>query len=79
MALKEHRTRQLRQRLVAATWSDYDLVFCTDTGKPLHPENVLRALYAMRRRANEAAKQELLPAFRIHNLRPTHATHFIRE
>lgn len=81
-ALKEYRTRQLRQRLVATTWGDHDLVFCTDIGKPLHPENVLRAFYAIRRRANEAAKQdnaEPLPAFRIHDLRHTHATHLIRE
>jgi len=43
---------------------------------------VLRTFYGIRRRANEAAEKdeaEPLPAFRIHDLRHTHATHLIRE
>lgn len=83
-ALKAHRTRQLQRRLQAAGWDDHDLVFCTATGGPLYPDNVLRSLKAIRTKANTKAEEEndrdaLLPDFDIHDLRHTHATHLLAE
>jgi integrase len=43
-ALKDHRKKQAASRLEAgAAWDDQDLVFCTETGKPLDAHNVRRA------------------------------------
>lgn len=42
-ALKEHHTRQAKQRLeVGQAWQDNDLVFCTSVGTPLYAANVRR-------------------------------------
>ncbi len=38
VALRQHRARQLEQRLFAGPdWQDYDLVFCNGTGRPVDP------------------------------------------
>jgi integrase len=51
-ALKEHRTRQLKERLAAGPlWQEYGLVFTSQTGQPLDAANVRRALRAITRRA----------------------------
>ncbi len=79
-ALKAHRTRQLERRLLAPMWNDLDLVFCTPTGGALNPNNVLRNFALIRHKANAKAtedKAETLPAFTIHDLRHTHASHLL--
>ena len=44
-ALREHRRRQVEQRLHAGTlWVDRDLVFCGATGGHLHPDQLNREL-----------------------------------
>jgi len=81
-ALKAHRTRQLERRMRAAVWEDHDLVFASETGRPLNPNNVLRNFYVIVKKANkqaEADKAEVLPAFCIHDLRHTHASHLLAE
>jgi integrase len=43
--LRDHRTRQLEERLAAGSmWQDHDLVFATSTGHYLDPRNTLRVL-----------------------------------
>lgn len=83
-ALKAHRTRQLEWRLQAAEWEDNDLVFCTDTGKPVAPTNALRSLKTIQQKANAKAETDkerdaVLPRFDIHDLRHTHASHLLRD
>ena len=61
--LKEHRTRQLAERLSAGLyWQDTGLVFCTSIGTPVDPRNVKRSLD----RILDDAK---IPRFRVHDLR----------
>jgi len=80
-SLRAHRARQLERRLQAIEWEDNDLVFCTVAGKPLAPTNVLRALKAIRVKANREVENDadLLPEFDIHDLRHTHATHLLAD
>ncbi|HLJ66497.1 MAG TPA: tyrosine-type recombinase/integrase [Chloroflexota bacterium] len=70
-ALRAHRTRQLAQRLAAATWEDRpewaDLVFTTCTGGPL----CCTALHKPLQRALSAAG---LPPMTPHELRHSYAT-----
>ena len=69
-ALRTHRAEQLETRLVAGTrWQVHDLVFCTDTGLPLNPHNIV----------NRYFKPTLLAAglpksVRLYDLRHTCAT-----
>ncbi len=81
-ALKAHRTRQLERRLLAAEWEDHGLVFASTTGQPLNPNNVLRNFYVIVKKANAKAEADgdrdaPLPAFTIHDLRHTHASHLL--
>jgi integrase len=47
-ALREHRTRQLQERLQAGPlWMENDLVFSTHTGGPLGARNVIRSFKAV--------------------------------
>ena len=42
--LKEHRKRQLEERVKAgAAWQERDLVFCDELGGELHPDRFTRA------------------------------------
>jgi integrase len=67
-ALREHRTRQLKERLVARTgWADTDRVFARPDGEGLIPEYVSRTF---RNLADKAG----LPAIRLHDLRHTSAS-----
>ena len=67
-ALREHRTRQLEERLAAGgRWRDSGLVFTTTIGTPLDPRNVDRQFKAILKAAG-------LPAIRFHDLRHTAAT-----
>lgn len=71
-ALVAHRERQQARRARAPFWrEDLDLVFCTNRGFPLNPNNVLRAFYPIRDAAG------LAPDFPLHGLRHTHLTHLI--
>jgi integrase len=56
-ALREHRTRQARDRLKAgAHWAANDLVFCTDYGTPVDPRNLNRSFRQLLIRANVRVK-----------------------
>ena len=82
-ALATHRKRQVERRLAAGpTWQDNDLIFTTPIGGPLNPNNVLRNLGVITRKANavpNVAEAARLPQFHIHDLRHTHATHLLMD
>jgi integrase len=82
-ALVAHRKRQIERRLAAgSSWQDNDLIFATPTGGPLNPNNVLRNLAVIIRKANAApdlSEPMRLPKFHIHDLRHTHATHLLMD
>ena len=67
-ALKSHRTRQLKERMLAGSrWHDSGLVFTSTIGTPVDDRNVRRAWKALLAAAD-------LPYVRIHDLRHTAAT-----
>lgn len=66
-ALNDHRKEWIARKLAASAWDDGDLVFCTNAGKPLNPNNLYRNYHAIVDRAG-------VPRIRIHDLRHTHAT-----
>jgi integrase len=72
LALKEHRTAQLEQRLLLGYWRDQDLVFTTADGGPIAPRNLIRRFKALVVRAN-------VPKIRFHDLRHCHATILLQE
>jgi Phage integrase family len=65
-ALREHRARQLSDRLAAGpAWrGEWNLVFTTGRGTPIEPRNLNRHFYALRQRAGIAEH-------RFHELRHT--------
>ncbi len=68
VALREHRQRQLVERLAAGpVWKDRDLVFATAHGSSLDTRNVTRALQTALSRAG-------LPRVTFHSLRHACAT-----
>jgi integrase len=71
-ALKEHRKRQLEERLQCPQWQDQGLVFPSTVGTPLLGGNLNRAFKATLRRAG-------LPEIRFHDLRHTCATLLLRQ
>lgn len=84
-ALKAHKAVQNTERLRAgASWRDLDLIFATPTGGPLNPNNVLRNLAVVQKKANvphdgvSVPPDAVLPRFDIHDLRHTHATHLLQ-
>jgi integrase len=60
--LREHRTRQLEERLKAEYWQENDLVFCTSLGTYYEPRNVRRKLDAL-------MKDSGMRYFRLHDVR----------
>jgi integrase len=67
-ALRQHRTRQLKERMAAGgDWKDSGLVFTTPIGTPLDARNVHREFKAVLKAAD-------LPLVRFHDLRHTAAT-----
>jgi len=66
-ALREHRKRQLAERLATRGWRDYDLVFTTTIGTPLDGGDVLRSFRKLLKAAG-------IPAMRFHDLRHAYAT-----
>lgn len=74
-ALKDHRKRQLEERMrLAALWQDQDLVFPNETGSLLNPSN-LRNRSFRRVKARSGVREDL----RFHDLRHTCATLLLRE
>jgi integrase len=67
-ALREHRTRQLEQRLaVGPRWQDSGLVFTWPDGRPIHPERFSRWF-------EQHARAAGLPKIRLHDVRHSYAT-----
>jgi len=67
-ALRRHRVRQNAERLLAGdAWTDLDLVFANEVGKPLRGTRVTHTFQAALRRAG-------LPRLRFHDARHTSAT-----
>ena len=67
-ALRQHRTRQLEERLAAGIhWRESGLVFTTPTGTPIGTHSLHRTFKAILRAAG-------LPDIRYHDLRHTSAT-----
>ena len=67
-ALREHRKRQLEERLQAGEyWQEQDLAFTTALGSPIDPRNLIRDFHRLRVRAG-------LPRLRFHDLRHGCAT-----
>lgn len=71
-ALRDHRTRQLHERLlVGSMWKDGDLVFCNEFGGFLSPQVLRDRLKVILNRAS-------LPAVRFHDLRHSAATDWLK-
>lgn len=45
--LKQHRTRQKKERFAATFWADPDLVFTTSAGTPFDPQNIYKAWHSL--------------------------------
>jgi integrase len=74
-ALKDHRKRQLEERMhLAEIWQDHDLVFPNKTGSLLNPSN-LRNRSFKRIKSHSGVREDL----RFHDLRHTCATLLLRE
>ena len=74
-ALKDHRKRQLEERMrLAGLWQDQGLVFPSETGSLFNPSN-LRNRSFKRIKARSGVRQDL----RFHDLRHTCATLLLRE
>lgn len=72
-ALREHRRRQLGERLAGGSrWVDGDFVFATRQGRPMVARNVLRDFHA---RLAEAG----LPRQQFHDLRHCYATMMLED
>ncbi len=67
-ALREHRTRQLEQRLaVGPHWQDSGLVFTWPDGRPIHPHRFSKWF-------EQHARAAGLPKIRLHDVRHSYAT-----
>jgi integrase len=67
--LKEHRKRKVEQRArLAGLYQDYALIFPSENGTPLHPENLVKRSF------KPLFKGADLPEIRFHDLRHTCAT-----
>ncbi|MGW4409650.1 tyrosine-type recombinase/integrase [Nonomuraea sp. NPDC004702] len=66
--LKEHHTRQAKERLAAGEdWAESGFVFSDELGRPLHPQHVTDRFY-------QICYQAGLPPIRLHDLRHLAAT-----
>jgi integrase len=72
-ALRQHRLRQLEERLAAGeAWAnDLDLVFTREDGSPIHPQAFSEAFH-------QHVADAKLPKLSLHGLRHTHATLALR-
>jgi integrase len=66
--LRQHKARQIRERLLAGAWTDFGLVFTSRLGTPLEPRNVFRDFKRL------LAKADLPISVRFHDLRHSCAT-----
>jgi integrase len=67
--LKTHRKRQLEERMqLSGLYADHGLIFATDVGTPVNPENLVRRSF------KPLLKKADLPEIRFHDLRHTCAT-----
>lgn len=72
-ALREHKQRQMRERLAAgSTWQEWGLVFSSSCGTPLWRSNLLRHF-------KRTVKSAGLPPMRFHDLRHAHASFLASE
>ena len=67
-ALKEHRARQMEQRLKAVAWEDNDLIFTNEVGRHITPQNLLRRSFS------SLLERAGLQRIRFHDLRHSAAT-----
>jgi integrase len=68
-ALGVHRKRQLEERMrLASLYEDHDLIYATQKGTPLNPENLVKRSF------KPLLKRAGLPEIRFHDLRHTCAT-----
>jgi integrase len=68
-ALKAHRKRQLEQRVrLASLYEDRGLIFASEDGTPLNPENLVKRSF------KPLPERACLPKIRFHDLRHTCAT-----
>ena len=72
VALKEHRARQLRERLSAKFWADAGLVFTTPAGTACEPRNIYRGWHAV---CDKAGVRRCRP----HDLRHTAASFLLLQ
>ncbi len=72
-ALREHRLRQSKERLAAASWEDNDLVFANKVGGPMEKTNILRRSF------RPLLEKAGLPPMRLHDLRHSAATLLLTE
>ena len=72
-SLRRHRVAQAEARLRSPFWENLDLVFTTDTGRPLDGNNVRARDFA------PLLEKAGLPPMRIHDLRHTAATLLMAE
>jgi integrase len=71
-ALRAHKGRQVEDRLAAEAWDEWNLVFTTTRGRPLHGTDVTHAFQAHLAKAG-------LPRKRFHDLRHTAASFLLAE
>ena len=67
-ALRQHRLRQVQERLAAPVWDDPSLVFTTTVGSPIDGRNFLRQF------KEHAATAGMPATFTVHSLRHSAAT-----
>jgi integrase len=68
-ALRAHRTAQKAERIkVGSNWTDLDLVFANEVGRPMECQNLLRRVF------KPLLERVGLPPIRFHDLRHTFAT-----
>jgi integrase len=69
---KLKRRAENEKKLAGGSYTDYDLVVCTQLGTPLNPSN-------LRRSFNRLIKSADVPSIRFHDLRHTHSTMLISK
>ncbi|HSH81366.1 MAG TPA: site-specific integrase, partial [Herpetosiphonaceae bacterium] len=71
-ALREHKLRQLEERMAAPVWEDHDLVFPTNKGTPLEKSGITK-------RFAKLLDKAALPPMRFHDLRHSCASLLIAQ
>lgn len=87
-ALREHHSRQSRERLAAGRhWADNDLVFCSEVGTPIDPRNLNRSFRSLLIRAQVgviranpgAEPPKYQTTVRLHDLRHSCASFLLAQ